>query len=51
MGIPLLQPYTDQERRYLTIAQWVHTLIHGATFTHTEHTPFGRWYGFYNVPY
>ncbi|TSK82122.1 Tubulin-specific chaperone cofactor E-like protein [Bagarius yarrelli] len=28
MGIPLLQPYTDQERRYLTIAQFHNLVAH-----------------------
>ncbi|XP_027021392.2 tubulin-specific chaperone cofactor E-like protein [Tachysurus fulvidraco] len=50
MGIPLLQPYTDQERRYLTIAHLPSvTVLNGSVVTPGEREDAERFYIRYHL--
>ncbi|XP_016341824.1 tubulin-specific chaperone cofactor E-like protein isoform X3 [Sinocyclocheilus anshuiensis] len=50
MGIPLLQPYTDQERRYLMVAQLPHvTVLNGSVVTNGEREDAERFFIRYHL--
>ncbi|XP_016397514.1 tubulin-specific chaperone cofactor E-like protein isoform X2 [Sinocyclocheilus rhinocerous] len=50
MGIPLLQPYTDQERRYLMVAQLPHvTVLNGSVVSNGEREDAERFFIRYHL--